>query len=105
MTDVDIATLAQKARHHWATWLPNKTEQLQADGEWIEATQAAAVQAHRLIVDLQQSGYQASEAEEIALNRYILLPAEPAPETDWEAQELAEMEAAYQNKMRDPAQA
>ncbi|WP_229509596.1 hypothetical protein [Massilia sp. CCM 8734] len=100
---MNVATLAAKARKHWELWLPEKTEQLKLLGEWSEATQTAAIQAHRLIVELKTQGFQQHEAEEQALSLYILLTPEPAPTDDWEARELAELEREYQSRMQEPA--
>lgn len=94
--------LATKARKHWATWLPQKTEELKAAGEFSEATQVAAVAAQRQIQELMRQGYQEHEAEEVALKQYILLAPEPPDEDDWETKELAEKEARYQEMMKEP---
>jgi uncharacterized protein with PhoU and TrkA domain len=100
-SDMDTATLAAKARHHWATWLPEKTEYLKARGEWEEASQSAAKAAAAQIAQLMAIGYREHEAMEVAMKNHILLTPEPEPEDDWEARELAELEAAYQDKMSD----
>ena len=92
-------TLASKIRKHWAEYLPQKTAELKAAGEWDEAVQGAALAASRMIQDLQSQGYQAHEAEEVALHQYVLLPPESPDEDDWEALELAQMEADYQQNV------
>ena len=99
---MDRATLAAKARKHWAIWLPKKTAELKATREFGEATQAAAVAAQRQIQTLVGQGYQEHEAEEVALKLFILLAPEPPDEDDWEAKELAEREDRYQEMMREP---
>lgn len=98
---MDIATLAEKARHHWTTWLPAKTAQLQAQGTLTEATQAAAKAAQQQISELMNlHGHREHEAMESALKEHILLPPEPPSADDWEARELDEKEAQYQKVMR-----
>ena len=95
---MDLETLKSKIRKHWTKWLPKKTAQLKTDGEWDEAVQGAALAASREIQDLTSQGYQAHEAEEVALHLFVLLPPEEN-EDDWEAKELAELEANYQQKV------
>lgn len=97
---MDIAVLAAKARHHWGIWLPRKTAELVALKTLDEATHVAAAQAHQWINQLMASGYRVHEAEEVALREFILLPAEPSADDDWETIELAEMEAEYQERMK-----
>ena len=92
-------TLVSKIRKHWAEYLPSKTAARKAAGEWDEAVQGAALAASRVIQDLQNQGYQAHEAEEVALQQYVLLPPESPAEDDWETQELAQMEADYQQNV------
>ena len=92
-------TLASKIRKHWTEYLPQKTAALKAAGEWDEAVQGAALAAKRLILDLQSQGYQAHEAEEVALHQFVLLPPESPEEDDWEAKELAQMETDYQKNV------
>lgn len=99
---MDRATLAAQARKHWEIWLPQKTKELKDAGEFAEATQVAAVAAQRQIQELMRQGYQAHEAEEVALKQYILLEPEAPGEDDWETQELAEKEARYQAMMKEP---
>jgi len=98
---MDRATLAMMARKHWAEWLPQKTEDLKESGSLNEEIQAAAAAAQKWIQELMASGYQEHEAAEMALARYILLKPEES-EDDWESRELAEMEAEYQEMMREP---
>lgn len=93
-------TLTSKIRKHWSQYLPKKTAALKAAGEWSEAVQGAALAASRMIQDLQSQGYQAHEAEEVALRQYVLLPPEAVEsENDWEAQELDQMETQYQQEV------
>ena len=92
-------TLVSKIRKHWTEYLPQKTAELKAAGEWDEAVQGAALAASRVIQDLMNQGYQAHEAEEVALQQYVLLPPESPTEDDWETQELAQMEADYQQNV------
>ena len=92
-------TLEAKTRKHWETWLPSKTAELKASGEWDEAVKGAALAAFRMIQDLQSQGYQAHEAEEVALHQFVLLPPESPDEDDWETEELAQMEADYQQNV------
>lgn len=92
-------TLEAKTRKHWETWLPSKTAELKASGEWDEAVKGAALAAFRMIQDLQSQGYQAHEAEEVALRQYVLLSPEEPDEDDELEQELREMEANYQQNV------
>jgi hypothetical protein len=98
---MDRASLAAKAREHWAKWLPEKTAELKASGELNEAIQVAATNAQRMISGLMAENYKEHEAEEMALARYILLKPEPEP-SDWESDEADEAEARYQELMREP---
>lgn len=91
---------AAMARKHWATWLPNKTAELKASGDWMGETVAAGQLAQNQVSELMQQGQQKHEAEETALNQYVLLTPEPPGEDDWEAKELAEMEAEFQAQVR-----
>jgi hypothetical protein len=95
---MDRTTLAIKARKHWEKWLPKKTRELKADGEFDMAIQMAARKAQKEIENLMAQGYQEHEAEEVALHQFILLKPEPA--TDWESRELAKKERKYQETMR-----
>ena len=100
---MDKATLAAKARHHWKTWRPREAAALEAAGELNEATQGAAALAMDRISDLMRlHGYREHEATEVAMKEFILLAPEAPAEDDWEAAELAEMEAEYQDRMKDP---
>ena len=92
-------TLISKIRKHWTEFLPEKTAELKAAGAWDEAVNGAALAANRMIQDLMSQGYQAHEAEEVALHQYVLLPPESPEEDDWEAKELAQMEADYQKNL------
>lgn len=99
-----IATLEAQARQHWTEYLPQKTADLRSTDQFQEAVRTAAVRAQQLIEELMEQGAKLHEAEEVALHRFILLPPEAASERDWEAEELAEIEARYQETMREPAQ-
>lgn len=93
-------TLQARAKRHWAEYLPEKTAELKAAGQWELATQAAALEAEREIDSLMALGYQLHEAEEVALAQFILLPAEENAEEE-EDEELAELEREYQEMMSD----
>lgn len=93
-------TLQARAKQHWAEYLPEKTAELKAAGQWELATQAAALEAEREIDSLIALGYQLHDAEEAALAEFILLPAE-ADADDEEDEELAELEREYQEMMSD----
>lgn len=98
---MDRTTLAQMARKHWAQWLPKKVARLKAEGTLNEAIQGAALRAQREIADLMSQGYQAHEAEEVALPQFVLLkPEADAVDSPEEKAELAQMEAEYQRVMR-----
>ena len=63
-------------------------------------TAAAGQLAQNQVSELMQQGQQKHEAEEMALNQYVLLTPEQPDEDDWEAKELAEMEAEFQEQVR-----
>ena len=88
------------ARKHWAEWLPKKTAELKADGELEQALLTAGRAAFERELELMQQGYQAHEAEEVALKEFVLLPPEEPDEDDWEEKELRELERQYQRQMR-----
>lgn len=97
MNQMDKLSLASKTRKHWTKWLPQKVEALKKAGEFEEAVQGAALAAHRQIQELMAQGYQAHEAEEVALHQFVLLPPEEAASLEpWEREEQAQMEAEYQ---------
>ena len=98
---MSITALEGKPRKHWATWLPARTADLKAEGMWETALRRAAISAQERIDALMKAGFRAHEAEEVALKEFILLDPEPADEDDWEAQELAQMEADYQAMWRE----
>jgi len=98
---MNAAQLASKARKHWAEWLPDKTAELVADGQFAEATMAAAQMAMDEARQLMAQGYPEWSAEEIVLKQYILLEPEPdATEPEWMRLELAEKEREYQEMMQ-----
>ena len=95
--------LTSRAAKHWKRWLPEKTAQLKAEGQFLEATQTAGKLAQARINQLMLQGFKSHEAEEVALAEYVLLkPEAKASNLDWETQELAQKEAAYQKMMREP---
>lgn len=95
-------TYAAKARKHWTKWLPKMTAELKKADKFNAAVQTAGKNAQKTVLELMQQGYQQSEAEEVALAQYVLLkPEDDAGLTDWEAKELAELEAQYQAQMRE----
>lgn len=89
------------ARKHWSEWLPERVKELKADGILEQELTVAGMNAQSRVLELMQQGYKAHEAEEVALSEYILLPPEPPPEDDWEAEEIAEMEREYRAMRRD----
>ena len=94
---MDKLSLASKTRKHWMKWLPQKVAALREAGEFEEAVQGAALAAHRQILELMQQGYQAHEAEEVALRQFVLLePEADANLEPWEKAELDAMEAEHQ---------
>jgi hypothetical protein len=94
---MSVHSLKSRARKHWEKYLPQKVAELKAQGQYQESLHAAAVLAQEEIEHLMKyQHYSAHEAESEALRHHILLPPEPPPEDDWEAQELAKMEAEYQ---------
>lgn len=84
-------------RKHWTTYLPSKVKALKESGSLREAMQGAAASAEARVDDLRRQGYPDWAAEEVALKEFVYLPPEPgADEEDWEREESAELEAAYQ---------
>ena len=95
--------MTQRARDHWAQWLPEKTAELKAAGRFSEETQAAGKLAAARVAQLLAAGYQEHEAAEVALAEHVLLAPEPgAGLEDWEKEELGEMERQYQEMMKEP---
>lgn len=90
---------AAKARRHWKEWLPNRTAELMASGQFEPAVRAAAQRAQQEKRQLMQAGFQEHEADERVLKEYILLTPEPDAEEDDE--ELMEKERRYQEMMRE----
>jgi hypothetical protein len=94
--------MTSKAREHWTKWLPQKTAELMASGEWMEATQAAGKLAAARVQDLTRQGFQAHEAEEVALAEFVLLkPEAEAGMLPWEKAELRQMERQHRQMMKD----
>ena len=73
---MDVTSLAIMARQHWALWLPRKTQELEEMALLSQALQIAAIYAHREIAELVLRGYQAHEAAEVVLPKYILMAPE-----------------------------
>jgi hypothetical protein len=92
-----VQALAHQAREHWAEWLPSRTAELEKQGRFSMETLKAAQRAQAQIRRLMQQGYQAHEAEEVALREHILLPPEEGVDgLDEELRaELEEMEKDY----------
>lgn len=95
---MSVQELKALARKHWEEWLPDKVRKLRAEGQLNEALKGAALRAQTEIEHLMKIGYQASEAREVALAMFILLPPEPEQDglDDEMREELAEMEREYQ---------
>jgi len=95
---MSVQELKALARKHWEEWLPDKVKELRAEGRLNEALQGAALRAQAEIEHLVKIGYQDSEAREVALPKFILLPPEPGQDgLDEEMrEELAEKEREYQ---------
>lgn len=89
---MSVEAFKAKARKHWTEYLPSKVAALKAEGRLNEALQGAATLAQDQVEQLMTRGYQAHEAEEVALHQFILLKPEP----DEQDEELAEMEREYQ---------
>ena len=89
------------ARKHWKEWLPERVRELKEEGNLEQELMIAGMNAQDRVLELMQQGFKAHEAEEVALSEYILLPPEPPPEDDWEAEEIAEMEREYRAMRRD----
>lgn len=96
-------TYAAKARKHWTKWLPKMTADLKKADKFNAALQTAGKNAQRMALELMAQGYQQSEAEEVALAQYVFLkPEQGAGLTDWETQELDELERQYRVQMSEP---
>jgi hypothetical protein len=94
---MSVEELKSLARDHWTKWLPKKVADLKERGELNEALQGAANLAQDEIDSLMRhQGYQEHEAREVALPLFILLKPEGDGLEDWEREELAELERAYQ---------
>jgi hypothetical protein len=77
-----VRVLASVARAHWAEFLPRKSAQLRADGQFDQATLRAARKAQVMIDSLvHEEGWRARDAEEAAMRKFILLPPE-VPDDD-----------------------
>lgn len=96
-----VPELTSKARKHWAKWLPKKAAELKASGQWEVATQDAATEAMAEMQKLMQMGFQEHEAEEVVLQKLILLPPEPKASVPAEERaELARLEAQHRSLAR-----
>lgn len=97
-------TYAAKARKHWTKWLPQMTADLKKADKFNAALQTAGKNAQRMVLELMEQGYQQTEAEEVALAQYVFLkPEQGAGLTDWETQELDELERQYRAQMAEPS--
>jgi response regulator RpfG family c-di-GMP phosphodiesterase len=97
---MSVQELKALARKHWEEWLPETVAELKREGRLNEELQAAANLAQDEIESLMEAGYSVHEAREVALPNFILLEPEGDGLEDWEREELAEKEAAYQRMMR-----
>ena len=88
------------ARKHWTQHLPSKVAELRQEGMLEQALQIAANQTQERILELMEQGYRHHEAEEVARAEFLLLPPEVDEAEDDE--ELAEMERAFREQMREP---
>jgi hypothetical protein len=86
---MSVSELQALARKHWMMYLPTRVRELNAAGEQDRALQGAATEIDQLM----GWGYQESEAREVVLPKFILLPEEKMD--DEQVRELAEKEAAY----------
>ena len=77
---MSITALEGKAHKHWATWLPTRTADLKAEGMWETALRRAAISAQERMDVLMKKGLRAHEAEDVALQEFILLDPEPMDE-------------------------
>jgi hypothetical protein len=93
---MSIPVFQSKAKRHWQQWLPQRTRELRAAGQFESETLAAARMAQDEVESLMQAGYEHHEAEEVALHNHLLLPPEEdAREAPWEREELARRAADY----------
>lgn len=96
---MSVQELKAEAAKHWAKWLPEKVARLKKERRLSEELQAAANHAQTEIEQLMQhQGYSISEAREVVLPKFILLPPEDADSdlTPEQKQELADKEREYQ---------
>lgn len=75
---VNTESFAVQARQHWAVNLPKKTSALKSRGLFVTETRKAATMANHLYVALVHQGISSAEAEQQALEKFILLTPEVA---------------------------
>lgn len=93
---------AAMARKHWSKWLPERTAELKADGDWESTLRVRGQWAAERVVELMQQGYPQFAAEEVALSEFILLKPEPKANLEsWERKELAQLEREYRKTHRE----
>jgi hypothetical protein len=97
-----IEELKAKAAEHWSEWLPAKWAALVEENRVDQELTRVATLAEREIREWMNRGARLDEAEEIVLPRLILLPPENKDSTGSleQDQELIQMEAEYQERMR-----
>ncbi|MCY1277008.1 hypothetical protein D9M68_378440 [compost metagenome] len=93
---------ASLCRKHWSKWLPKKTAELKAAGDWESTLRVRGKWAAERVLELMQQGFRQHEAEEVALHELILLKPEPQAALEpWEREELAKLEAEYRKTHRE----
>ena len=68
--------LVKQAKEHWQEFLPTMYRQYQKQGILQDKLNQAAEQAYQAMEQLEEAGHSPSEAREIVLPQYILLPPE-----------------------------
>lgn len=66
------------ARKHWTEWLPEKVKDLKETDSLDSTLMVAGTNAQNRVLELMAQGHKAHEAEEVALQEYVLLRPEEA---------------------------
>lgn len=93
--------ILEMARRHWTQFLPQKVEKLREQGMLEASLMIATRNVNERLQELREQRYRTHEAQEVARAEFIMLLPEPTDEDDWEAVELAELEANNLEMMRE----
>lgn len=95
------AEFQAKIRQHLTKFLPKKARELMAAGTLNETVQMKAKQAQARMLELMQTGYQAHEAEEVALKEFVYeAPEKGAGLELWEKMELNKLDRLHRKAGR-----